>query len=158
MSCASCQVENLKSEEKQSVWSIGANWKLLCCSHRLFLSKLTRARPLQSEPRMGHCSASKVRKALGKRSDKGFPVVIKEGNIPHVFTYDFLRANISSLSSSVIWSVSSLHYYDPSSGIVYWISVSYPLLSGIIQTIHHLSFCGPGSGLAVSQGSGTPKA
>lgn len=34
---------------------------------------------------------------------------------------------------------------------MYWIPVSYPLLSGIIQTTHHLSFCGPGSGLAVSR-------
>lgn len=82
---------------------------------------------------------------------------MKEVNIPRVFTYDFLQANINSLYSSVIWLVSGL-YYDTSSGIMYWIPVSYPLLSGIIQTIHHLSFCGPGSGLAVSQGSGTQKA
>lgn len=68
-----------------------------------------------------------------------------------MFTYDFLQANISSLYSSVIWSLSSLYYYDTCSGIVYWIPVSYPLLSGIIQTVRHLSFCGPGSGLAVSR-------
>lgn len=75
-----------------------------------------------------------------------------------MFTYDFLQANISSLYSSVIWSVSSLYYYDTSSGIMYWIPVSYPLLSAIIQTVHNLSFCGPGNGLTVSQGSGTQKA